>query len=132
MGADLNAARDHDLAALFGPAAMFNHMASHTLRSSRDLNPVIGRTIARFQMKQDFAKKILGYLARQDWPVTTEMVAKALGVSWNTAQLHLYKLMAEGLVKGRRVGRQNQWIADEKSKHDDTQARKSTHSEHNY
>jgi hypothetical protein len=26
------------------------------------------------------------YLARQDWPVTTEMVAKEIGVSWNTAQ----------------------------------------------
>jgi predicted ArsR family transcriptional regulator len=38
------------------------------------------------------------------------MVAKELKVSWNTAQLHLYKLMAEGVVKGRRVGRQNQWI----------------------
>ena len=53
---------------------------------------------------------ILEYLAGQDWPVTTEMVAKQLGVSWNTAQTHLYKLMAEGSVKGRRVGRQNQWI----------------------
>jgi len=52
---------------------------------------------------------ILEYLAGQDWPVTTEMVAKQLGVSWNTAQMHLYKLMAGGSVKGRRVGRQNQW-----------------------
>ncbi|MEM3616463.1 MAG: FaeA/PapI family transcriptional regulator [Candidatus Bathyarchaeia archaeon] len=55
-------------------------------------------------------QKILEYLAKQDWPVTTEMVAKELRVSWNTAQLHLYKLMADGMVKGRRVGRQNQWI----------------------
>ncbi|MEM3356766.1 MAG: helix-turn-helix domain-containing protein [Candidatus Bathyarchaeia archaeon] len=55
-------------------------------------------------------QRILEYLAGQDWPVTTEMVAKELGVSWNTAQLHLYKLMAAGMVKGRRVGRQNQWI----------------------
>jgi predicted ArsR family transcriptional regulator len=38
------------------------------------------------------------------------MVAIELGVSWNTAQTHLYKLMAEGSVKGRRIGRQNQWI----------------------
>lgn len=45
-----------------------------------------------------------------DWPVTTEMVAKALKISWNTAQLHLYKLVSEGKVKGKRVGRQNQWI----------------------
>jgi predicted ArsR family transcriptional regulator len=38
------------------------------------------------------------------------MVANELKVSWNTAQLHLYKLVTEGKVKGRRVGRQNQWI----------------------
>lgn len=59
---------------------------------------------------KDIDQRILEYLAGQDWPVTTEMVAKELGVSWNTAQLHLYKLMANGMVKGRRVGRQNQWI----------------------
>jgi predicted ArsR family transcriptional regulator len=59
---------------------------------------------------EDIDQTILEYLAQQDWPVTTEMVAKQLGVSWNTAQMHLYKLMAGGLVKGRRIGRQNQWI----------------------
>ncbi|MEM2922443.1 MAG: winged helix-turn-helix domain-containing protein [Candidatus Bathyarchaeia archaeon] len=59
--------------------------------------------------------EILDYLASQDWPVTTEMVARELGVSWNTAQMHLYKLMSEGKVKGRRVGRQNQWIINRKS-----------------
>jgi predicted ArsR family transcriptional regulator len=65
--------------------------------------------------------EILKYLAKQDWPVTTEMVAKALKTSWNTAQLHLYKLIAEGRVKGKRVGRQNQWmvirVSGEKDKH---------------
>lgn len=61
-------------------------------------------------MSKAIDQEILRYLAKQDWPVTTEMVAKRLKVSWNTAQIHLYKLMAEGLVKGRRVGRQNQWI----------------------
>ncbi len=55
-------------------------------------------------------RKVLAYLKKEDWPVTTEMVAKELKVSWNTAQLHLYKLQAEGLVKGKRVGRQNQWM----------------------
>jgi len=59
---------------------------------------------------EDIDRGILDYLAGQDWPVTTEMVANELRVSWNTAQMHLYKLMAEGRVKGRRVGRQNQWI----------------------
>jgi len=38
------------------------------------------------------------------------MVAKGVSVSWNTAQIHLYKLQAEGKIKGKRVGRQNQWI----------------------
>lgn len=61
-------------------------------------------------------KKILGYLLKEDWPVTTEMVAKELNVAWNTAQVHLYKLLAERLIKGKRVGRQNQWMITEKAK----------------
>ncbi len=61
-------------------------------------------------------KKILSYLKKEDWPVTTEMVAEELDVSWNTAQLHLYKLQAAGLVKGKRVGRQNQWMLTDKGK----------------
>ncbi len=65
-------------------------------------------------MAKELSKKTLEYLRKQDWPVTTEMVAKELGVSWNTAQLQLYKLMAENLVKMKRVGRQNQWIIADK------------------
>ncbi len=61
-------------------------------------------------------KMIIAYLRKEDWPVTTEMVANELGVSWNTAQLHLYKLQTEGLVKGKRVGRQNQWMLTDKGK----------------
>lgn len=57
--------------------------------------------------------QIVRFLAKQDWPVTTEMVGKALHVSWNTAQVHLYKLVAEGLIKGKKVGRQNQWMLTE-------------------
>ncbi len=60
-----------------------------------------------------FDKRILAYLLKEDWPVTTEMVGKELKISWNTAQLHLYKLKAESLVKGKRVGRQNQWMLTE-------------------
>lgn len=65
-----------------------------------------------------FDKRILAYLLEEDWPVTTEMVGKELKISWNTAQLHLYKLKAEGLVRGKRVGRQNQWMLTESGKHD--------------
>jgi predicted transcriptional regulator len=54
---------------------------------------------------------ILRYLIEEDWPVTTEMVAKEVGIAWNTAQVHLWKLVSQGLVKGKRVGRQNQWMA---------------------
>jgi len=67
-------------------------------------------------MKETIDKKILRYLSKQDWPVTTEMIANELNISWNTAQLHLYKLMSEGTVKGKRVGRQNQWMMTEKGK----------------
>lgn len=55
-------------------------------------------------------KSILKYIEKSDWPVTTEMVADGVDVSWNTAQIHLYKLQAEGKIKGKRVGRQNQWM----------------------
>ena len=55
-------------------------------------------------------KNILNYIEKSDWPVTTDMVADGVGVSWNTAQIHLYKLQAEGKIKGKRVGRQNQWM----------------------
>lgn len=61
-------------------------------------------------VRSDIEQRILDYLRQEDWPVTTEMVARRLGVSWNTAQVHLYKLVAEGRVKGKRVGRQNQWV----------------------
>lgn len=67
-------------------------------------------------MKDEVDQKILQYLRNQDWPVTTEMVAKEVKVSWNTAQIHLYKLMTEGIVTGRKVGRQNQWMITEKGK----------------
>ncbi len=60
-------------------------------------------------MVGDMDQKILEYLRQEDWPVTTEMIARRLKVSWNTAQVHLYKLLAEGKIRGKRVGRQNQW-----------------------
>lgn len=67
-------------------------------------------------MSNEIDSKILRFLKNQDWPVTTESVAKEIKVSWNTAQIHLYKLMSEGLVKGKRVGRQNQWAITGKGK----------------
>ena len=57
-------------------------------------------------VNEEIDKKILAYLKKEDWPVTTEMVGKALEISWNTAQIHLYKLQADVLIKGKRVGRQ--------------------------
>ena len=61
----------------------------------------------------DLDERILEFLAKMDWPVTTEEVAKALGVSWQTAHIHLLKLVAEGKVKYKKVGRQNQfWLND--------------------
>jgi len=61
-------------------------------------------------------ERILRFLSEQDWPVTTEMVAKELKLSWNTAQIHLYSLTARELVKGKKVGRQNQWMITRKGK----------------
>jgi predicted transcriptional regulator len=61
-------------------------------------------------------ESILRYLSVSDWPVTTEMVAKELKISWNTAQIHLYSLAARDLLKGKKVGRQNQWMITRKGK----------------
>ena len=56
-------------------------------------------------------EKILKHLEDCDWPSTTEDIAEAVNVSWNTAQVHLLKLVNEGRVKYKKVGRQNQfWL----------------------
>ena len=61
--------------------------------------------------KEGIPKKIVEFLEKQEWPVATETVAAEMHVSWNTAQVHLLKLMVEGKVKYRKVGRQNQfWL----------------------
>lgn len=59
---------------------------------------------------------ILRYLLKEDWPVTTEMVAKEVGMAWNTAQVHLWKLVSQGLIRGKKVGRQNQWMITDTGK----------------
>jgi len=33
-----------------------------------------------------------------------------LPLGWPKPEIHLLKLLAEGKVKGKKVGRQNQWI----------------------
>ena len=58
----------------------------------------------------DIDERNLEFLSKQDWPVTSEAVERAVNLSRNTAQLHLWKLVSEGKVRGKRVGRQNQWI----------------------
>lgn len=58
---------------------------------------------------EEIQKIILKYLSKQEWPSTTEDVAKNVDISWNTAQLHLIKLQMQGRVKFRKVGKQNQW-----------------------
>jgi hypothetical protein len=35
----------------------------------------------------------------------TEGIAKAIGSTWHTAQIHLFKLVSEGKVKHKKVGR---------------------------
>ena len=63
-------------------------------------------------------QKILDYLKKADWPSTTEDIATDVKVSWNTAQVHLLKLVHEGIVKYKKVGRQNQfWLIKNYEKH---------------
>jgi hypothetical protein len=58
----------------------------------------------------DIDEKILEYLGSVEFSATTEMVCKAVGVAWYTAQMHLNRLRDEGEVRFFKVGRQNQWI----------------------
>jgi predicted transcriptional regulator len=58
---------------------------------------------------KDIREKIINYLKAQEWPSTTEDVAKGANISWNTAEVHLMKMQMEKKVMFRRVGRQNQW-----------------------
>lgn len=56
-------------------------------------------------------QKIINLLRKADWPSTTEDIATEVKVSWNTAQVHLLKMLHEGIVKYKKVGRQNQfWL----------------------
>mgnify|MGYP001604284843 CR=1 FL=1 len=56
-------------------------------------------------------EQIVKFLEKQEWPVTTEEVAKETRIAWHTAQVNLLKLVAEGKVKYKKVGRQNQfWL----------------------
>jgi|UniRef100_A0A7C3WQY4 DNA-binding transcriptional ArsR family regulator len=59
---------------------------------------------------EEIDRKILEYLEKIPFSATTEMIAKAIGVAWYSAQMHLHKLEKEGKVKFFRIGRQNQWI----------------------
>lgn len=58
---------------------------------------------------EEVEQKILKYLGKQEWPSTTEDIAKGISASWNTAEIHLVRLQLKGGVKFRKVGRQNQW-----------------------
>jgi len=51
-------------------------------------------------MPRSVEKELVRLLSKQG-PMSTYEVAKALGVSWSTANMHLYRLKAEGVVKRR-------------------------------
>ena len=58
-------------------------------------------------------QKIMEFLKKADWPSTTEDIAAEIKVSWNTAQVHLLKMLHEGIVRYKKVGRQNQFWLNE-------------------
>lgn len=62
----------------------------------------------------EITKKIIEFLQKQDWPSTTEDIGNGVGVSWQTAQIHLFRLQSEGKLRYRKVGRQNQWWLEAK------------------
>ncbi|MCK5283695.1 MAG: hypothetical protein KAK00_09915 [Nanoarchaeota archaeon] len=58
-------------------------------------------------------QKIMNFLKKADWPSTTEDIAAEVKVSWNTAQVHLLKMLYEGILRYKKVGRQNQFWLNE-------------------
>ena len=70
--------------------------------------------MAKYMRGKEITEKILKALKKNEWPETTENISKAVEVTWQTAQIHLFKLQAEGKVKYRKVGRQNQWWLENK------------------
>lgn len=70
--------------------------------------------MAKYMRGKEIGEKILKSLKKNEWPETTENIAKAVGVTWQTAQIHLFKLQIEDKVKYRKVGRQNQWWLENK------------------
>ncbi len=65
---------------------------------------------------EEIENKILKHLEAQEWPSTTEDIAKAVDISWNTAEIHLIRLQVRNKVKFRKVGRQNLWWANKNYK----------------
>ena len=66
-----------------------------------------------YMKNEEINEQIIKLLESIDWPITTEQVAKQLNLSWNTAQVHLLKMLHEGIVKYKKVGRQNQFWLNE-------------------
>jgi len=58
-------------------------------------------------------QKIPKFLKKADWSSTTEDIAAEVKVSWNTAQVHLLKILHEGILKYKKVGGQNQFWLNE-------------------
>ncbi len=54
-------------------------------------------------------ERILKFLETQEWPTTTRDVAKAVNITWNTAEKHLLRLYAEREIKYKKVGGRNLW-----------------------
>jgi predicted ArsR family transcriptional regulator len=68
-------------------------------------------------MRGDFEKRISDLLNSASEPLTPQEVAKKLKISRTTAQIHLFKLLAQNphRVKCARKGRQSLFWADKKA-----------------
>jgi predicted ArsR family transcriptional regulator len=65
--------------------------------------------IMKQQRGNEIDEEILKHMESLEWPSTTEDIADTIKISWQTAQIHLFKLQSERKIKYRKVGRQNQW-----------------------
>ena len=79
----------------------------------RNISSIAARLQAKLATSHRLDGKFLTFLKKADWPSTTEDIAAEVKISWNTAQVHLLKMLHEGIVKYKKVGRQNQFWLNE-------------------
>jgi len=77
---------------------------------------MLKRKKRKIRTKEEIEKEILDYIKNLEFPTTSTEIARAVRLNWFTAKIYLDKLKKEGKLHLKKVGRQNQWWAENMSK----------------